>query len=748
MHVRKSTPDMNSQHECVKMKMTDLQQSTNSLRTLILDHTSDTKKWQSDLLYTIRASKLHEPGYESVPQPPDPLKSYQGSTASDFRGIILQMLRYREMDHRAEQVKEAHRSTFEWIWQEPEDEHHRWQNFSNFLRDDTGLFWITGKPGAGKSTLMKYLSQDPRTKQLLGSPSIIDTSDSELVCAEFFFWNSGTPMQMSREALLRTLLHESLKNCEEQFAIIFPDLWEAYNLLRANPPDDWMWSELVEAFRRLLKTPGKRFFFLIDGLDEFSNNNSDLVELADFLKSIAQLDNVKICVSSRPWVVFEDAFKSTPSLKIEELTFKDIKSYVEDRFSQNPGYKNLTIDEPAYISVLAQNITDKSNGVFLWVTLVVNSLLFGITEGDSVEDLESKLTAFPADLEDFFSKMLRGGDPDHITQACQIYRKFQCWHNYHADLYSTHDFTLMQMYMADLQGVEDVLQAPLRPFTLEEEAPKLERMKRRLNSRCKGLLESQETGSSNDPFISWIHRTAADYVKEQETWTWIVQNSGDTFDPAFHVCISVCHIAKRDPMLHFERSCVDSLRKAIEFANDSIVTSNGATATSLVAVLDSLDDSIRHCLRNHGHKIARCPSDGAFSLDFLNVAVHENLTWYIHEKMRQNKLKDVPKSASPLLLCAIRHCTSGRHVLKPKDVNMVKILLEAGKTRDFKRAMIYVNSRVKDSTFGDSDCWREIQELFIQYEKKSKKRQSGRASKSTSFRNILAVLNRKNKGGE
>jgi DNA helicase HerA-like ATPase len=45
---------------------------------------------------------------------------------------------------------------------------HKGVRLKNPIADSsTGIFWIFGKPGSGKSTLMKYLVEDQRTHDLL-----------------------------------------------------------------------------------------------------------------------------------------------------------------------------------------------------------------------------------------------------------------------------------------------------------------------------------------------------------------------------------------------------------------------------------------------------------------------------------------------------------------------------------------------------------------------------------------------------
>ena len=51
--------------------------------------------------------------------------------------------------------------------------------------------------------------------------------------------------------------------------------------------------------------------------------------MAEFFKGISSgPSNVKLCVSSRPWVVFDEAFMRLPLLRLQDLTFCDIEAYV------------------------------------------------------------------------------------------------------------------------------------------------------------------------------------------------------------------------------------------------------------------------------------------------------------------------------------------------------------------------------------------------------------------------------------
>ena len=72
---------------------------------------------------------------------------------------------------------------------------------------------------------------------------------------------------------------------------------------------------------------------------------------------------------------FEDAFGDKSFLMLQDLTYDDIRNYVSSNFEGNPGFAELQRREPSYAKELQQHVAKKAAGVFLWVHLVVQSLL-------------------------------------------------------------------------------------------------------------------------------------------------------------------------------------------------------------------------------------------------------------------------------------------------------------------------------------------------------------------------------------
>lgn len=161
-----------------------------------------------------------------------------------------------------------------------------------------------------------------------------------LVVAAFYFWNSGMDVQTTQFGLLRTLLHRVITQCPEIIPQIASKQWESMCLFDALY-DPWTVQQLHDMLLRaidILKDDSKICLF-IDGLDEFSSSHDNLIHLIKGL--IGGRSYVKICVASRPWTVFQDAFDCHPNLRLEDLIFDDIKAYVDSRFKADIDFNEL-----------------------------------------------------------------------------------------------------------------------------------------------------------------------------------------------------------------------------------------------------------------------------------------------------------------------------------------------------------------------------------------------------------------------
>jgi len=202
------------------------------------------------------------------------------------------------MTQRYEDVEDAHRETFEWIFHDKTAQQLFWINFSEWFASGSGIDWVNGKTGSGKSTLLKFIYDDARMKSHLRSWAAV----TPLATAAFFFWNSGTSDQKSQAGFPRTILHDIWSQYPQLVpALILLESARTYshllNSYLSNDIDDhpimsWSSKILMRIFENLVKQTvvPLKFVMFIDGLDEYEGDHQ---ELGEFFKSISCLPHVK-----------------------------------------------------------------------------------------------------------------------------------------------------------------------------------------------------------------------------------------------------------------------------------------------------------------------------------------------------------------------------------------------------------------------------------------------------------------------
>ncbi|KAF5688065.1 heterokaryon incompatibility protein het-E-1 [Fusarium denticulatum] len=324
--------------------------------------------------------------------------------------IFISRVRYDTIQEREITIKEAHKGTFRWIFNDNKTGTSP-IGFKEWLASDGSLYWITGKPGSGKSTLMKYLlqpidgsSNENRCNEYLQQWA----GDHKVTIATFHFWAIGSDIQASKEGLLRTLLVQLFCAHPEVIPLVASSRWESLCLFNEDPRR-LSQDELEDMFRHAVKHISSRakLALFIDGLDEFDGDCNALISLVQ----VCIASSMKVCISSRPWTEFENAFGDYPRLKMEDLTYDDITRYVVSKFEANSQFTRFQKLHPQFAGDLSQSIADKASGVFLWVTIVVASLLAGMMAGDRVEDLENRLNLLPSEMDDLYGRIVESIDP-------------------------------------------------------------------------------------------------------------------------------------------------------------------------------------------------------------------------------------------------------------------------------------------------------------------------------------------------
>lgn len=433
---------------------------------------------------------------------------------------LMETLPYEQMEYRHSQIREAHPKTFTDVFQ---------KKIAPWLESDSALYWLSGKPGSGKSTLMKYLVEHPETRTSLCK----SFGGQEPVIASYYFWINGTELQRSQDGLLRSLLYEICRQYPDLIELAVPEALRSIELcIRSGKPTQYSWrrNEILAAYRRLAESANvrTRLCFFIDGLDEFRGDHDDLIQIITHLKDIG----IKMCVASRPWNIFEQAFGATRECKLylQDVNKPDIELYVNDTLRQRRDFKKLSI-RTTDAKEIVKEIIEKSQGVFLWVFLVVRSLIEGIRNQDRLSQLQKRLREFPNDLEDFFGHIFRSIGPFYRTQTSKMFQ---------VALHSK--VVLSPLFYWFLDEEEDrpdnSALIPAGQIQIQEYNDRVDQMKVRINGRCMGLMEVIiDPRKKNEHKVDFLHRTVKDFLMTTRARDILASWQPPDFDADLYICM-------------------------------------------------------------------------------------------------------------------------------------------------------------------------------------------------------------------
>lgn len=577
------------------------------------------------------------------------LKAMGERSTTEF--LILESLHYQRMEVREEKIINAHAQTFEWIF----DPHvcstrlPSRDKFVEWLTNGNDIFWIAGKAGSGKSTLMKFLSHHHSARLALQRWA----DEKGLIIAAFYFWHVGTELQKSQEGLLQSLLHGVLSQCPDIMPQVLCKRWEQCARTQSTS-SHWTRAELLKAFSELSHQSrlNKRFCFFIDGLDEY---DGDHLEVINIVRDFATSKDVKVYISSRPWNVFTRAFgwRLYPKFHLEDLTRQDIELYVQDMLGDNELFCQLAAGKD-YMRCkrLEDAIVSRAQGVFLWVFLVVRSLIEGLTNADRITDLERRLQSLPTDLEAYFRHMLENIEDVYMQQTVQTF---------HIALHAVKPHNLMTYAMIDEleEAPRYAIELPVQQMKTTDIESRYQDMRLRINARCKDLLQVTRRGVRNPDLIpnteaplhplcqyevDFLHRTVKDFFQVDDVQRFITSRIPETFNH----CILLCHAflaqIKVAPMEARDFTEGEELGDLIDDLTQYAHQAEMQTSCPNVELLDELANVIR---RQYSSVLRRCSSELGWPVTCASVenlmkfsplgfAVQKDLRLYLTHKLAES----------------------------------------------------------------------------------------------------------------
>ncbi|KAF2848626.1 hypothetical protein T440DRAFT_500299 [Plenodomus tracheiphilus IPT5] len=372
--------------------------------------------------------------------------------------------------------------------------------------EGSGILWVTGEPGCGKTMLSAYLVDHLRSGRV----------ESVRPQVFFFFCDDRVKSQRDGNAILRGILYQIIqqhrkfmKHVKSRFemdgpslATSFPALWELLLKIAADSPSG--------AIR-----------IIVDAIDECEVRTHN-----SFLDAIMQLVNGPKEDYRQSQNCIKFLITSRPSLRNSYNITGFMKSRLQIEQSQNNISKDikLVIRSKQY---LEQVLYSKSDQNFLWLNLVLHSL--ETTKRASKNEFERIINTFPEGLEDTYSSFIRGISSEDREDAGKFFRLLIGGSRY---------LTLGEMDTAFTIDQEHKVVADLEKDSQFSISSTLQNIVGPLVS-----IKGENQSSNEDSKVSLIHQSAKEYLTE------LAPRSTDKIVQSFAVSLA-------DAALSISQSCM------------------------------------------------------------------------------------------------------------------------------------------------------------------------------------------------
>ncbi|QYT05415.1 ANK_REP_REGION domain-containing protein [Trichoderma simmonsii] len=438
---------------------------------------------------------------------------------------LLESLRFEQIEARQMTIKNAHAKTCRWLLGKPEYLH--WSDATKF-NEHSGFLWIKGKPGTGKSTLMKFALNS--AKKTMSDKTII-----------YFFFNArGEGLEKSTTGMYRSILLQLLEK--------IPALQNTLELPKPipRPGHKYHWTEeiltniLDQAIQNLEESSIVCF---IDALDECEENQiRNMIQFFERVGETTRTKNFHVCFSSRHYPHISISKGLTLILEGQEGHTQDMISYINSE---------LKIGNSALANQIRAELQEKASGVFMWVVLVV-SILNKEHDKGRIHALRKRLQEIPADLHELFRDILTRDrqDADGLLLCIQ-------W-----VLFTKQPLRPEQLYFAMLSNI-------LYEWNPNEiTASDIERFI--LNS-SKGLTEVTK---SKIPTVQFIHESVKDYLLKEnglrDIWPDFQANvNGESHERLKQCCLNYIAIGKTAYLAIASKAALEEAKSHRQLASAS-----------------------------------------------------------------------------------------------------------------------------------------------------------------------------------
>ena len=379
------------------------------------------------------------------------------------------------MHWRRDDVSDPAYTTCQWIL-----EH---QSYKKWYKDQRGLLWIKGNPGAGKSTVLKYAFEAAKR------------SNEDLILASFFFHGRGYLIQKSPLGLFRSLLHQILQRVPgllTEFASLYRHRCDTEG--QNGQKWDWRERDLQKFFSSHVAETAKTFpvRLYIDALDECGQDPA--ISLVDFFCHIA--GSVAICFACRHYPIIS-LEETGIEISVEHRSASDIDTYITRRIQ-------AAVQNEKSATTIRHELIERSAGNFLWVVLVTPRVIQFYRNGKSLSAICTLIRRLPSELASLYEEVVRGAEPDDMRQTLHLFQ-WIC--------FAFRPLTLQEIREATALDIHSSQTSLQDSRTAGQYAETDEEMERRILSHSRGLAEVEKHGSKR--IVQLVHQSVMDFLLQR-----------------------------------------------------------------------------------------------------------------------------------------------------------------------------------------------------------------------------------------
>ena len=346
------------------------------------------------------------------------------------------------------------------------------------------MLWIKGKPGAGKSTVLKHALETAERESKKG-----------IILASFFFHGRGVRMQKNTLGLFRSLLHQILKKNRDLLSNL-TSLYKDRCETEGKFAEKWEWDKKqLQSFFKQNVVDAARIHpirIYIDALDECGEDLA--TELIEFFRFFAA--PISICFSCRhyPFVALEGGNE----VCVEQENKQDIVSYINDKI-------NTHVQRVAIAQVIRNEMVSRSKGNFQWVVLVLPRVLKMHKSRKSLLTIQTMIRNIPAELNELYTNLLKFVDEYERAQSLRLLQ----WISFAFRPLTLRELRLARVVSADTtyRSLRECRKSELYVDTDED-------MERIVCDLSKGLAEV--IGNGSERVAQFVHQSVKDFLLEQE----------------------------------------------------------------------------------------------------------------------------------------------------------------------------------------------------------------------------------------